>query len=111
MTQISALNAAPKPLTGKAAKVSYPSDEFRDAFYRVGIELEKAFTMAANETHAAFKKVSDNMQQKTTSTQSRAKPQNGTVVCPNCGAKNVEGAIFCHNCGKKIIPETGAGSA
>jgi ribosomal protein L40E len=95
---------------GKTAKVSYPSDELRDAFYMVGMELEKAFNMAAKETQAAFKKVSDNMQQKS-STQSSQATQNGTVVCPNCGAKNVEGAIFCHNCGKRIAPETTSGSA
>jgi uncharacterized membrane protein YvbJ len=101
-----------KTLAGKAAKVSYPSDELQDAFYRVGTELEKAFTIAAHETHAAFKKVSDNMQQKTTPSQSSSQASaEGTVVCPNCGAKNVAGAIFCHNCGKKIVPETGAGSA
>ena len=75
------------------------------------MELEKAFTMAAKETHAAFKKVSDNMQQKSSTQSSSQATQNGTVVCPNCGAKNVAGAIFCHNCGKQIIPETTSGSA
>ena len=54
-----------KTQVGKNAKAMYPSDELRDAFYQVGLELEKAFTMAARETQSAFKKVSENMQQKT----------------------------------------------
>lgn len=88
---------------GKTAKVPYPSDEIRDAFYMVGVELEKAFTIAARETQAAFKKVSENVQQKSTQT-SQAAP-NDAVICPSCGAKNVSGAIFCHTCGKRLVPE------
>ncbi|MCX6644569.1 MAG: zinc ribbon domain-containing protein, partial [Candidatus Bathyarchaeota archaeon] len=34
---------------GKTANAAYPSDELRDAFYKVGIELERAFTIAARE--------------------------------------------------------------
>ena len=41
---------------GKASKATYPSDELRDAFYQVGIELEKAFTMAAKETQQHLRK-------------------------------------------------------
>jgi ribosomal protein L40E len=94
---------------GKTSKVSYPSDELQDAFYRVGTELERAFTIAAHETHAALKKASDSIQQKSASTQSTQSTQEGTVTCPNCGAKNVAGAVFCSNCGKRIAPE-GPGS-
>jgi predicted amidophosphoribosyltransferase len=83
---------------GKASNVTYPSDELRDAFYKVGIELERAFTMAAHETRQAIKKASENMQQKTS-----PNPQ-GTVVCSSCGTKNVSGAVFCHNCGGKVEP-------
>jgi uncharacterized membrane protein YvbJ len=90
-----------KTAAGKTAKVSYPSDELQDAFYRVGTELERAFTIAARETQAALKKASDNIQQKT-STQSSQAAQEGAVSCPHCGAKNVSGAIFCNTCGKKI---------
>ena len=46
---------------GKASNVTYPSDELRDAFYKVGIELERAFTMAAHETHQAIKKASEEL--------------------------------------------------
>jgi uncharacterized membrane protein YvbJ len=76
---------------GKASNVSYPSDELRDAFYKVGIELERAFNIAARETHAAFKRADKNMKEK-------------SVVCPNCKTKNPHGSIFCHNCGTKIAP-------
>jgi ribosomal protein L40E len=98
-----------KTPAGKTAKVPYPSDEFQDAFYRVGTELERAFTIAAHETHAALKKASENIQQKNTTQTSQAS-QEGTVVCQNCGAKNVTGAVFCYSCGKRVGPESGSGS-
>jgi uncharacterized membrane protein YvbJ len=81
---------------GKAAKAAYPTEELRDAFYHVGIELERAFTMAAKETHQAILRARDNLQQKT------ASPE--PIVCPNCGTKNPAGSIFCHNCGTRIAP-------
>jgi uncharacterized membrane protein YvbJ len=84
---------------GKAANVAYPSDELRDAFYKVGIELERAFNIAARETHAAVQRAGENMKQK-------------SVVCPNCKAKNPYGSIFCHSCGTRIAPiEESHGSA
>lgn len=86
---------------GKEANVSYPSDELKDAFYRVGVELEKAFTIAAQETHAAIKRASDNMQQKKTAPEAT---QEDTIACPKCGTKNVPGSIFCNNCGTRIAP-------
>ncbi len=98
-----------KTPAGKTAKVAYPSDEFQDAFYRVGTELERAFTIAAHETHAALKKASENIQQKNTAQTSQAS-QEGTVVCQNCGAKNVTGAVFCYSCGKHVGIESGSGS-
>ena len=81
----------------------YPSDELRDAFYQVGLELEKAFTMAARETQSAFKKVSENMQQKTSASSTQ-----GPVVCSSCGTKNVSGAVFCNNCGAKVAGAEGS---
>jgi len=87
---------------GKAAKVTYPSDELRDAFYNVGIELERAFTIAARETHAAIKRASENMQQKSAG--------RGSIVCPMCGTKNTEGSFFCHKCGAEIAPKKGSQS-
>lgn len=88
-----------KTLKGKEANVSYPSGEIKDAFYRVGIELEKAFTIAAQETRAAIKRARENMQQKP---ESATTTQEGTVVCPKCGTKNFSDSIFCHNCGTRI---------
>lgn len=74
---------------GKAANVSYPSDELRDAFYKVGIELERAFNVAARETHAAFKRVEKHVKQK-------------SIVCPNCKTKNLYGSIFVMAVGLKL---------
>jgi ribosomal protein L40E len=88
-----------KTPAGKASNASYPVDELRDAFYKVGIELERAFNMAARETQAAFRKASDNMQQKTSSNYANTQ---GSVVCTSCGANNVSGAVFCHGCGTKV---------
>jgi uncharacterized membrane protein YvbJ len=91
-----------KTLQGKKTNASRPSDELQDAFYRVGIELEKAFSIAAHETHAALKKAKENMQQKTTT---ETVPEDN-VICPHCEKKNVTGAIFCYSCGKRMSPES-----
>jgi membrane protease subunit (stomatin/prohibitin family) len=99
-----------KTPAGKAAKVAYPSDELKDIFYQVGTELEKAFTLAARETHAALKKASDSFQQQQSHAQPSQAAGEATVACPNCGAKNVSGAIFCYSCGKRIVAES-SGSA
>lgn len=93
-----------KTQAGKAAKVMYPTDELQDAFYRVGTELERAFTIAAHETHVALKRASDNIQQKTATKPGQA-PSDNAVVCPSCGGKNISGAVFCVSCGKRIVAE------
>ena len=87
-----------KTAKGKSAKAVYPADELRDAFYQVGIELEHAFNIAAHETHQAILRAKENIQQKPTAAQ-------GTVVCPNCGTKNLSNSIFCNNCGTKLLQE------
>ena len=91
-----------KTQAGKTAKAVYPADELRDVFYQVGIELEKAFTLAAHETQAAFRRVSEEIRQKPASSQPA---QEDTVACSSCGAKNSSSAIFCSSCGKKIAEE------
>jgi RNA polymerase subunit RPABC4/transcription elongation factor Spt4 len=83
-----------KTAKGRTANVVYPSDELRDAFYSVGIELEKAFNIAARETHSAIQKAKDNWNQKP--------PQPETVACTNCNTKNPSGSVFCNSCGTKI---------
>jgi uncharacterized membrane protein YvbJ len=93
-----------KTQAGKAAKAAYPPDELQDAFYQVGIELERAFTIAARETHQAILKARDNFQQK------QAQPK--TVTCPKCGTKNPVGSVFCISCGTRLAPvEESRGSA
>jgi ribosomal protein L40E len=87
---------------GKAAKTPYPADEFSEAMYNVGVELERAFTIAAHETHAAFKKVRDEIQKNT------AKTAEAGNVCPKCGTNNPQGAVFCHSCGAKLAVEAGS---
>ncbi|MCL5877050.1 MAG: zinc-ribbon domain-containing protein [Candidatus Bathyarchaeota archaeon] len=86
---------------GTTSNVKYPSGELEDAFYRVGTELERAFTIAARETEAALKRARASIKDKPAETQ--ATP--AAVVCPSCGAQNVEGAVFCNSCGKRITPE------
>jgi ribosomal protein L40E len=69
-----------KTQIGVQAKAAYPSEELREAFTRAGLELEKAFTIAARETHAALKKATQNIQQKPTPQESK--------VCTVCETKN-----------------------
>ena len=83
-----------KTSAGKAAKAAYPADELRDAFYQVGIELEKAFNIAARETHSAIQRARENWQQKP--------PKQQSIICSKCATKNTFGSIFCCNCGTKL---------
>ncbi len=89
-----------KTLKGKAAKATYPADEIRAALYQAGLELEKAFTIAAKETQAAFKKAKEGLQEKTIPNAS----SQTAITCPKCGTKNFAGSIFCNNCGSRITP-------
>jgi len=89
-------------MKGTEANAKYPSDEIREAFTRMGIELEKAFSTAAVEIHAAFKKAAANMNSKPA--------EQEAIVCQNCSAKNQAGAIFCRNCGNKLAPSQVKGS-
>ena len=92
-----------KTAKGRAANVVYPSDELRDAFYSVGVELEKAFNIAARETHSAIQKAKENWQK-------AVQPE--TVACTNCRSKNSSGSVFCNSCGARITPTEGShGSA
>ena len=83
---------------GTASKVSYPTGEIEDAFYRVGTELERAFKIAARETEEALKRARDNVKPKPAEPQ----PSTITIVCPQCGAQNAGAAVFCNRCGKKL---------
>jgi uncharacterized membrane protein YvbJ len=85
-----------KTSKGKEENVKTSSEELKDAFYKVGVELERALTIAAKETQAAFRRAREDMQQKSS--------RNEHIVCPNCGVKNSLGSIFCNNCGKRLAP-------
>ncbi len=97
-----------KTVKGRSSNTPYPSDEIRDAMYNVGVELERAFTIAARETHAAFKRAKENMQQKNTTTSTQS--SEAGIVCPKCGTKNPSGAVFCSNCGAKLTSDVSSGS-
>ena len=79
---------------GKSANVLYPTERLTEAFYRVGLELEKAFKLAARETDAAIQRARENIKMKPTEQQ--------TVACSNCGSKNQSSAVFCTSCGTKV---------
>lgn len=91
-----------KTQKGREADVLYPTDRLTDAFYAVGLELEKAFNQAARETHAAIQRAKENLSPRPT--------EQPTVVCPKCNSKNPSGAIFCNNCGNRIAAEQQRGS-
>ena len=83
-----------KTAKGRTANVVYPSDELRDAFYTVGIELERAFNIAARETHSAIQKAKENW---------KLKPvYQETVACTKCNTRNPSGSVFCNSCGARI---------
>ncbi len=79
--------------TGKSANVKFHSDELRE----VGIELEKAFTTAAQEIRQAFQKKESNKNSDDAQTKA-------IITCQKCEAKNEAGAIFCYSCGNKLQP-------
>jgi uncharacterized membrane protein YvbJ len=93
-----------KTQAGKNAKAMYPSDELRGALYQVGMELEKAFNIAAKETQAAFKRVSEEVKQKQPNPSASTGSTQDIVVCPKCGTKNSTGSVFCSNCGARLAP-------
>jgi ribosomal protein L40E len=79
---------------GKAANAVYPTDQLTDAFYSVGLELEKAFSTAARETHAAIQRAKEDLRPKSVQ----------TVTCQKCTSKNASGAVYCNSCGARIAP-------
>jgi ribosomal protein L40E len=80
-----------KTQKGIEANVSSSADEMREAFQRLGAEMEKAFLLVAKEAHTAFQKARDNAQK--TSTQQ--------ATCSNCQANMPSNAVYCPKCGTK----------
>ncbi len=91
-----------KTSEGVKANASSPSDEIRDSFNRMSVELEKAFSVAAKEIHDAFQTARSNIQK------SMVKE---VVVCPNCGEKNASGSVYCSKCGSKLPSYQPSGQA
>jgi len=89
-----------KTEAGKTAQAVYPTDALRTALYQTGIELEKAFTFAAQEIHTAFDRVNEGMHQKSSQDSSQ---KTDTLICTSCGTKNPSDATFCGSCGKKLL--------
>jgi RNA polymerase subunit RPABC4/transcription elongation factor Spt4 len=78
-----------KTQKGVEANVAAPADELREAFTRVGIEMEKAFLVVAKEAHNAFQKAKENTQ----------KPAQQQVSCKSCQTIMPSNAVYCPKCG------------
>jgi uncharacterized membrane protein YvbJ len=82
-----------KTRTGVKAGVSTPWENMKDAFSKMGKEIEKAFSIAGTEMEKAFKKAKDEI--------TKATGQE-PIACLHCGAKNLADARFCYKCGKEL---------
>jgi ribosomal protein L40E len=78
---------------GVEAGVSAPTEDWREAFSKMGVEMEKAFQTAAKEIQKALKNVREDVRE------SRGRQ---LVVCKNCGEKSPSNASFCTKCGEKL---------
>jgi ribosomal protein L40E len=75
------------------AGVSVPTQDLREAFSKMGVELEKAFQTAAKEIQKAVKNVREDYRESR-----RGQP----VTCKSCGEKSPPNAVFCTKCGEKL---------
>jgi ribosomal protein L40E len=71
----------------------FPTEEWREAFSKIGVEMEKAFQTAAKEVQKAFKTVREDFKEPKTKQ---------TVICKSCSQKNPTDASFCTKCGQKL---------
>jgi ribosomal protein L40E len=78
---------------GVEAGVSAPTEDLREAFSKMGVELEKAFQTAAKEIQKAIKNVKEDVRD------SRSRQP---VTCNSCGEKSPAGAVYCTKCGEKV---------
>jgi len=86
-------NCGTRTRKGEEAGVPSAADDLKDAFSKMGQEMEKAFTIAAKEMQKAFKTAGENIRKSTVKE---------TIVCSACGEKSETNATFCHSCGKKL---------
>ena len=73
--------------------VSAPTEDWREAFSKMGVEMEKAFQTAAKEIQKALKNVREDVREP------RSRQQ---VICKNCGERGPANATFCTKCGEKL---------
>jgi ribosomal protein L40E len=78
---------------GVEAGVFVPTEDLREAFSKMGLELEKAFQTAAKEIQKAVKNVREDFRESR-----REQP----VTCKSCGEKSPPNAVFCTKCGEKL---------
>ena len=78
---------------GVEAGVPPPTEDWREAFSKMGVEMEKAFQTAAKEIQKAPKNVREDI---------RESRNRQLTVCKSCGEKSPANAIFCTKCGKKL---------
>ena len=78
---------------GVEAGVSAPAEDLRDALSKMGVEMEKAFSVAAKEIHEAFKTAGENI---------RRSAGKESIICSHCGEKNSSDSKYCYKCGEKI---------
>jgi len=78
---------------GVEAGVSAPVEDWREAFSKMGVEMEKAFQTAAKEIQKAVKTVREDFKESR-----RGQP----VICKSCGEKSPANAAFCTKCGEKL---------
>jgi len=78
---------------GVEAGVSVPAEDLREAFSKMGVELEKAFQTARNEIQKAVKNVREDY---------RDSRRGQSVTCESCGEKSPSTAVFCTKCGEKL---------
>lgn len=78
---------------GIDAGVAVPAEDWREAFQKAGLEVEKAFQIAGKEVQKAFKNIKDDVKE--------PKSSRNVRVCKSCGGKNPIDASFCTKCGAK----------
>jgi uncharacterized membrane protein YvbJ len=69
------------------------SEEMRQAFANISLELEKAFMVASKEIRAAFQTARENIQKSM---------EKESVVCGKCSEINPSASAYCYKCGQKI---------
>jgi ribosomal protein L40E len=78
---------------GIEAGVYAPTEDWREPFSRMGLEMEKAFQTAAKEIQKALKTVKIDIKE------AKSRPP---IPCKSCGEKSPADSSFCTKCGQKL---------